>query len=197
MHCEEPATADTAWVQAFPALVCEQRLLLNREWSLSGPEHPVNYLAIFCFARIGARNMHIPPSARQLGIDHAERPHCLGSHQHVADTGHVLTLFHLIELILQAPPARGFGTMLCLVDNDGDGFALEKRRFHGFPHLSRRDAGSFPIDTGVLQPAQDGPVVRLPVKTAGIGSGCRHAGERHEARILVHLRSRLVQPALF
>src|SRR6266702_5480671 len=152
MHFDQADASNTASIQKFP-LLNQLRLLFYWKLPLECPHDTTERLRLFFFSGIIPRKVNIDTPTGQLGIDFPKGTKLVGAHQKMAYPGEIFKIFEMIKLILEISPAGILCEMMGLIDNEGDGPALEQGGFHCFSQLAFPDSGDFTIHKRVLEPS--------------------------------------------
>src|SRR6266571_6567002 len=90
MKLEQANTANTAHVQKLPVLLGQERLFLDRQLPLQGPQDTFEHQTVFFLGHIVARKVNIDAPASQLWIDLTEGSHFIRPHENMADPSGIL-----------------------------------------------------------------------------------------------------------
>ena len=126
--------------------------------------------------------MNIHTAACQLGCDRAEAPHFVGAHEHVTHAGAVFQVFQMIELVLQGPPAGGFGEVVRFIDDHSVGVMLNEGFFHRLAHVAHTESRRLAIQKRVVHLPKDRHVVVYPLEATCSWTGGTDAHKAHELR---------------
>src|SRR5258708_11542601 len=150
MHFDQADASNTASIQKFP-LLNELRLLFHGKLPLECPQHTPERLGLRIDGGIVPRKVNSDTPAGKLCVDFPKGTKLVGADKEVAYPGEIFKILEMIKLILEMTPAGGLRQMMGFIHNEGEGSALEQRRFHCFPQLAFPDSGNFAIYKGVLE----------------------------------------------
>src|SRR5258708_29322971 len=96
MEFEQADAPDAACIQKLPVLFSQERLFLDRQLPLQGPQDTFEYQTVFFLRHIVTWEVDIDTPASQLWIDFTEGSHFIGSYKDMADSRGILKVFEMI-----------------------------------------------------------------------------------------------------
>src|SRR5215469_3143831 len=180
--------ADGAFIAIVEVL---EKIRFSAQWqvALEGEEDALKRSAIFVSISTVARKMNVNASPAQLRTQVAERQKLVRPDQHVNRVGKVGERLDGVKLVLKFATASHLREVLCLVDEERGGAAMDECTFEGVTYFETRcprvqgesarvvpeDAADAVADLVInqrfFQRNQGAAVVVLPTKLGEVGSG--------------------------
>lgn len=136
--CEPVFQHSNAAGGAFVAIVkMPEKIRFSGQWQvpLESEKDALKRSTIFVSISPVARKMNVNAAPAQLGTQVTERQKLVRPDQHMNRVGKVGQGFYGVKLVLEFATASHLGEVLCLVDEERGGTAMDKGTFKGIAYL--------------------------------------------------------------